>query len=236
MDSMRKRLCVILVRPKKPENVGLAARAMKNTGFENLRIVGQDALKRTSFVTAVHSTEILKAAVFFPDLESAVSDLNVVLASTSKKRKNFPLLSLKEAVRSIFQFPASSRVGLVFGNEITGLTSEELLRANFRFSIPQAVDQPSYNLGSAVLITLFSIFSHPSDKSGFAFEKPIPWKQQEESIWMIIKKLEEKQFIHDTNRKHVTEMIFGLFGRTALTEKEKNLLVALFAKGPDSLD
>ena len=53
---------------------------------------------------------------------------------------------------------------------------------------------------------------------------------------MILRKLENKKFIHETNKRHVTEMVFSLFGRTALTEKDRNLLLALFAKGPDSLE
>lgn len=236
MVSFRERLCVILARPAKPENIGLAARAMKNTGFESLRIVGLDRLDRKSFITAVHAEEILKKSSFYPDLKEAGSDLNVILASTSKKRKNFPLFSLKAAVDRIFQFPPSARIGLLFGNEITGLTSEELERANFRFTIPQAGDQPSYNLASAVLITLFSIFTQNRVDTGFAFEQPLPWKEQEESIRMILRKLENKKFIHETNKRHVTEMVFSLFGRTALTEKDRNLLLALFAKGPDSLE
>jgi len=236
MVSLRERLCVILVRPEKAENIGLAARAMKNTGFVNLRIVGLDRINRKSFVTAVHAEEILEKVSFFPNLEEAVADLNTILASTSKKRKNFPLYGLQGVTEVLFQFPDSVRIGLVFGNEITGLTSDELIHANFRFTIPQVGDQPSYNLGSAVLITLFSIFTHHRQDVGFAHEKPLSWTEQEEAIRMILRKLEEKKFIHETNRKHVTEMIFSLFGRVSLTEKEKNLLLALFAKGPDSLE
>jgi tRNA/rRNA methyltransferase len=34
------KFAVILVGPKNPENIGLVARNMKNTGFEELRLVG----------------------------------------------------------------------------------------------------------------------------------------------------------------------------------------------------
>ena len=158
--ALKKRFSVVLARPEKPENIGLAARAMKNTGFEHLRIIGLERFDRKSFVTAVHAQEILKGALFFSDLQTATSDLNILLAATSKKRKNYPLLSLDEAVSKIFLFPKTARIGLIFGNEITGLTSAVLARANFRFCIPQAGSQPSYNLASAVLLTLFSIYTH----------------------------------------------------------------------------
>ena len=234
MTSLKKRLSVILSRPQKPENIGLAARAMKNTGIENLSVVGMDKFEKKSFVTAVHSEEILKNAGFFPNLLEAASDMNIILASTKKKRKNFPLLSLDEAISKIFDFPDNTHIGLLFGNEITGLTSEELSLANFHFTIPQFGDQPSYNLASAVLLTLFSVYTYDKPTSDFSDEIPLPWKEQEECIQKILEKLEDKQFIHSENKKHVTERVFSLFGRLALTDKDRKLLLAIFSKGPDN--
>ncbi len=234
MTSLKKRLSVILSRPQKPENIGLAARAMKNTGFENLFLVGMDKLDRKSFVTAVHSQEILDRAKFFPNLLEATSDMNIILASTKKKRKNFPLLSLDDAVSKIFDFPDKTRVGLLFGNEITGLTSEELSLANFYFTIPQYGDQPSYNLASAVLLTLFSIYTYGKQTSDILEEMPLPKQEQEECIQRILEKLENKKFIRPDNKRHMTQRIFSLFGRLALTDKDKKLLLAIFSKGPDS--
>jgi tRNA/rRNA methyltransferase len=46
-------------------------------------------------------------------------------------------------------------------------------------------------------------------------------------------KLEKRRFIHRTNKRHMTEMIYDLFGRFALTEKDRKLLLALFSKGID---
>lgn len=156
------KFAVVLVRPKNPENIGLVARNMKNTGFEKLRLVGVKSVDQKSYVTAVHARDILERARFCPDVSEATADLDITFASTSKTRKNFPSVSLKDAVREMFQFPASTKIGLLFGSERTGLTSDELRSSNFRFMIPQATRQPSYNLASAVLLTLFHIFSPSS--------------------------------------------------------------------------
>lgn len=235
MTALSKRLSVILARPQKPENIGLAARAMKNTGFTNLKVVGMERFERKSYVTAVHAEDILDKAEFYPDLQEAVSDFNVIFASTSKKRKNFPLLSLDEAVVKIDGFPETTQFGFVFGNEITGLTSDELSLANFHFSIPQSGDQPSYNLGAAVLLTLFAIFTHNKQTSDNANAAPLPWNEQQDCIQQVIVKLKEKGFIHSDNKRHMTERLFDLFGRLAMTDKDRKLLLALFSKGPDSL-
>jgi len=225
------KFAVVLVRPKNPENIGLVARNMKNTGFDKLRLAGVKNVDKKSYVTAVHARDILERVRFYPDAGEATADLDIIFASTSKTRKNFPSVSLKDAVEEMFQFPASTKIGLLFGSERTGLTSDELRSSNFRFMIPQASRQPSYNLASAVLLTLFQIFAYDNFKEVEAIrEKPLSRKEQEECIRLILRKLEQKNFIHKTNKRHMTEMIYDLFGRFALTSKDRKLLLAIFSK------
>lgn len=229
----RKRFCVILVKPENPENIGLAARAMKNTGFEELRLVGLEAIDPEAARTAIHCRSILDRARLFPTLAEAVQDRHLVLASTARFRKTFTVFPLAGAVRTVLSFPHSARVGLVFGNERTGLSSEELGAANYVFYIPQAATQPSYNLASAVLLTLFALFSRSAGEIVARESLPIPRKEQEDCIRLILRKLERRDFIHATNRVHVTEMVQDLFGRMALTEKDRRFLLALLDRAAD---
>jgi tRNA/rRNA methyltransferase len=238
--NLRDRFVVVLARPESVENIGLAARAMKNTGFRNLRVVGRSRVEIGCPRTAVHANDILKEACFYADLASATADLNVVFASTAKQRQNFAVLPLDEAISKIFTFPPAAKIGLVFGNERTGLTSAELAASNFRWSIPQASRQPSYNLAAAVLITLFELLQRlimeeektkplPFLAGGATREVPLPRSEQEQCIRLIIKKLEEREFIHPTNRRHTTEMLYDLLGRLAMTDRDRKLLLAVFS-------
>ncbi|MBM3285195.1 MAG: hypothetical protein FJY81_04925 [Candidatus Aminicenantes bacterium] len=226
----RKRFAVILVRPEKQENIGLVARAMKNTGFSDLRVVGLDGFDAEAQRTAVHARDILGRARFYPDLRQAVRRLHLVFASTARVRSKFSILPLEEAVDFLFRYPASTRVGLLFGNERTGLTSEELGSANFVFSIPQAVRQPSYNISSAVLLTLFEILRRSPAAPVPLEKRPLPRDAQDECIRVVLMKLRQSGFIHETNETHVTRRVQDLFGRLALTDKDRKLLMAIFNK------
>jgi len=257
----RERFVVILVRPENVENIGLAARAMKNTGFRHLRVVGRSKVEIACPRTAVHAKDILKEASFYSELASATADLNLVFASTGKPRQNYSVLPLDEAVSKMFSFLPEARIGLLFGNERTGLTSTELAASNFRWTIPQASRQPSYNLAAAVLITLFEVFrrlifgtvlsahdpipriaSRGEEKLGpspfladsSTREVPLPRTDQEQCIRLIIQKLEERKFIHPTNRRHTTQMLNDLLGRLAMTDRDRKLLLAMFSHaGPN---
>ena len=233
----RERFVVVLVRPESLENIGLAARAMKNTGFRHLRVVGRSKIEIACPRTAVHAKDILKEASFYTDLHSATADLNLVFASTAKPRQNFSVLPLDEAVSKMFSFLPEARIGLLFGNERTGLTSTELAASNFRWTIPQASRQPSYNLAAAVLITLFEVFRRlpAQEVVGAAVrEVSLPRTDQEQCIRLIIQKLEQREFIHPTNRRHTTQMLHDLLGRLAMTDRDRKLLLAMFSEaGPN---
>jgi len=228
---VRRPISVILSNPELPDNLGLVARAMKNTGFRDLRLVGLPAVPERAFSVAVHSEDILRRAKFFSSLAEATADLDLVLAGTVRFRKDYVSLSLQEAVRSLFAFPASTRLGFLFGNERTGLSRDELRHSNACFVIPQAVSQPSYNLAAAVLLTLYAVFDHDREAEPLVFQRPLPRPDQEECIGRICLKLEEAGFIHDTNRRQLTDRIHSLFGRLALADEDKALMLAVFAKG-----
>ncbi|MGD9345686.1 MAG: RNA methyltransferase [Candidatus Aminicenantes bacterium] len=227
----KNRFAVILSRPENPENVGLVARSMKNTGFGDLRVVGISSLENKAFVTAVHAREILDNARFYSSVADAVRNLDIVFAATAKSRKNFSLIPMEDALNKISGFPGTTRIGFLFGNERTGLTSGELLHSNFRFKIPQSGVQPPYNLASAVLITLFSLFSRKEPVADIAYGQPLSRKEQEECVRRILLNLEKKGFSHKSNKKHVEEIVSDLLGRLTMTSEDRNLLLALFSKG-----
>jgi TrmH family RNA methyltransferase len=228
---VKDKFSVILCRPENPENIGLIARNMKNAGFNDLRLVGISSFEKKTFVTAVHAREILENARFYQGVSDAIENLDVIFAATAKARKNYSLLHMEEALDKMSDFTGTTKIGLLFGNERTGLTSEELLHSNFRFKIPQAGNQPSYNLASAVLITLFSIFSSQLSGLDDTCDPPLSRKEQEACIKRILLNLEIKGFIHETNKNHVEEMVYDLFGRLTMTAEDRNLLLALFSKG-----
>lgn len=224
------RLAVVLVRPDSPENVGLAARGMANTGFSDLRIVGLDRLEPPAWRTAVHAESIIEATRFFSSLDEAVADRELVLGSTARVRHDFPLVSLAEAAARIDEYPASARVGLVFGNERTGLTQAELGLANVRFHIPQISRQPSYNLGVAVTLTLHAVAFREGPPPALRRDLLLDHASQAEAGRRFAAMLDSLGFMHDTNRAFIVEKVRDIFFRMALTAKDRDIILAMFRK------
>jgi len=224
------RFAVVLVRPDSPENVGLAARGMANTGFTDLRVVGLDRLEPAAWRTAIHAETIIEGTRFFPSLAAAVADRDLVLGSTARVRSDFPLVALADGVARIAEYPAAARVGLVFGNERTGLTQPELGLANIRFHIPQASRQPSYNLGVAVTLTLHAIAFRTGPPPALRRDLALDHAAQAEAGRRFSDMLESLGFMHETNRAFIVEKVQDIFFRMALTAKDRDIILAMFRR------
>jgi TrmH family RNA methyltransferase len=228
---IRRMVSVVLARPESAENIGLVARAMANTGFRDLRIAGGRKPGPKAVRTAVHAESVLASARRFASVAEAVADLEAVFAATARPRKDFPCLAYDEAIARIRALPARTRIGLLFGNERTGLTSDEMKHSTYRFTIPQAARQPSYNLAAAVLLTLFPLFAAAAPPRPVSPEDvPLSRREQEECIVRILDVLRFRRFIPAGGERHVEHMVFELFGRLSMTAKDRRLLLAIFQK------
>ncbi|RRJ84325.1 tRNA/rRNA methyltransferase [Aestuariirhabdus litorea] len=156
-------IAFILVEPVLPENVGAAARALKTMGFRDLRLVNSEHHKAKQAQWLAHgSREILEQAQSYPDLDSAIADLDLVVGTTAKKRhqRNY-IYSPQELKPLIANKGEACRVGILFGREDQGLANEEIARCDLLTSIPLAASYPSLNLGQAVMLYAWELNQLP---------------------------------------------------------------------------
>lgn len=155
---------IILVEPIYAGNVGAVARIMNNFCFSSLRIVGS-VPEKNDFYLAMHSEHILEAAQLFPDLKSAVADLDRVIAFSRRVGKLKPVdMNPPEMAQYCARIP-HLKIGLVFGRETFGLTDEEADLCPLRCHIPANPAFPSINLAQAAAIAIWEIHRLPFSKT-----------------------------------------------------------------------
>lgn len=146
---------IILSRPQLGENIGAAARAMKNFGLTDLRLVApRDGWpNEKANVMAAGATGILENTKVFETLEEALGDLHLVYATTARERGvTKPVLTPQAAAAHLRAAVASgSKTGILFGGERSGLDNAEVSLATAVVNIPTA-SFASLNLGQAVLL------------------------------------------------------------------------------------
>lgn len=150
----------ILVQPAVPENVGFSLRAMKTMGFSNLRIVGEmdireDGLRKTAY----GSHDLLNRVQYFQSFRQSISDMDLVVGTTSKNRTSRKDVIDPSGLLSHLQLKQNSvhKVAIAFGSEENGLSNEDINQCHIVSTIPLQVDYPSLNLAQAVMIFAYEL-------------------------------------------------------------------------------
>jgi tRNA/rRNA methyltransferase len=149
---------LVLLRPRNPENLGAVARAMKNFGLSDWAIA---ELGTHDFATArrvaVHAEELLDRPRLVRTLDEAVADRAWVVGTSSRAVRGKRRLSPEEVAREALARAGAGGTALVFGDERSGLTNEELHRCHDLSAIPSGGAQPSLNLAQAVLVYCYEL-------------------------------------------------------------------------------
>jgi TrmH family RNA methyltransferase len=158
-EGWKQNVSFVLVEPGEAGNIGAAARAMKNMGFANLRLVRPGAaIDEEARRMARHSLDVLEGAALFGDLDEALRDCALVVGTTRRKGgRRGVFLPVGEAARKVRAFAEENRVAVLFGGERRGLLNEEAERCGLLFEIPADRAQPSLNVAQAVLLAAYEI-------------------------------------------------------------------------------
>ncbi len=146
---------VILSHPQMGENIGAAARAMKNFGLPELRLIAPQCRwpNERAEALAAGAGDILKNAKVYPDTGAALADIRLVLATTARDRDVLREILTPEAGARRLRAAARNGIAsaILFGGERAGLDNDELSLADAVITIPTA-EFSSLNLGQAVLL------------------------------------------------------------------------------------
>ena len=224
------KICDVLCRPEESRNIGAACRAMANNGISRLRIVG----KREDFdaervrILAIHAAYIWEEAEFYDSIEAATADCAISAATTrrrGKKRKG--KLFLPEEFCSFIQ-DTDAKVAVVFGNERTGLTDEEVAACSTAVTIPSDENFMSLNLSHAVQIICYHLFraSRPDFKG---YEK-IDLSRLDKTVECVADNLQKIGFFKIAGRTDMENFWRGILSRASLSESEAKYIEKTFTK------
>ena len=226
---LSKNIHFILVRPQLGENIGAAARSLKNFNFENLRLVSpRDSWpSKSATYTAVEAKDVVHKAKVFQNIDQAVADLDYVFATTSRSRSvNKNIIDLSKAIKIIKkQSIHNKKTGIFFGPEASGLSNDDLINANYLVNIPTSNKFKSLNLSHAVTIFAFELFTdsikfEPIVKNLYRSDDA---KKKEVNAFLnfLISHLEKVGFLKPAEKKQqMIRSVKNIFHRSSLSTQE----------------
>lgn len=157
MSNSLSHIRFVLVNTTHPGNIGAAARAMANMGFDQLTLVApkyfphQEATARAS-----GADDVLHQARVVDSLEAAIADCEIVVGTSARQRSlNWPLLTPRQTAAKLQQL--SGNVAVIFGCEQFGLSNEQLSLCHFHCCIPTNENFSSLNLAQAVQVLAYEL-------------------------------------------------------------------------------
>ena len=146
----------VLCRPRNPLNLGAAARALKNAGIQRWTIVEPQTLDfAAARRVAVHAEELLDRPQISRTLDDALSGCVLSVGTTTRTRPERTLLTPRQAAEKLIA--ARGEVAVVFGDERSGLSAEEVEAVDLLSTIPSAPEQPSWNLAQAIAVYAYEL-------------------------------------------------------------------------------
>lgn len=150
---------IVLCRPSHPGNIGAVARAMKNMGLTRLALVNPKLFPDPEAeARAAGATDVLAAARVCASLDEALAETVLAVALSARSRDLGPQTqTVRAAAAGLLTQAGQGQVALVFGNETSGLSNEELQRCQRSVTIPANPEFSSLNLGAAVQVMAYEL-------------------------------------------------------------------------------
>lgn len=224
-------VCVVLVRPQGAANIGAAARAMKNMGLRDLRLVGVSARRAAAALpVAVHARDVVEGARHCDTLAAAVADCGLVVGTTLRGglyRRGAE--SPARLAPLIVAQAARAPVALVFGPETHGLTRDDLRCCQRLLTIDADPEYGSLNLAQAVLLCCYELRRSAAAEAESAAEGEQPAAAGE--VLRLLDALESALlrigFLNPQNPDPILFAIKDLLGRAVLRPYEVRVLLGL---------
>jgi len=220
---------VVLVDPNHPGNIGAVARAMKNMGLTDLRLVRPKSFPHAEATArASGADDVLERARIHEEFDDAIAECGFVVGTSSRHRYlTLDLVEPRECAQRVAQAVQVSDVAIVFGSEKFGLTNVELARCHLMVTIPTAPDYASLNLGMAVQLIAYELWlaMRPGVPTPPPPEVPFATADEMNRLYEHVERvLEEIDFRDRHGGGHLMARIRRLFNRARLDQNEMNIL------------
>ncbi|CAB3791827.1 RNA methyltransferase [Paraburkholderia fynbosensis] len=238
----------VLVEPSHPGNVGAAARALKTMGFSRLVLVSPRVPHVQSDPEAIAmasgADDVLASAHVVPTLADALIGVHWSIALTARLREYGPPQWTPRAAAAVAHEQAvHGEIALVFGNERTGLSNEDVERCSALAHIPANPAYSSLNLAQAVQVLAYELrteYLSGDDATARALVtaqasvgqatqgEPAGPRAASDEIESMFTHLESAlvalDFLDPANPKKLMSRLRRLFARSGLEREEVNIV------------
>ena len=219
-------ISVVLLGTRYPENIGAAARAMRNMGIKQLVLVdpqNSDPAKIGKMATHA-ALEVVEQMNVCRTLPEALAEFNYVVGTTARlggRRK--VVSSPAKLAQRLISISHQNQIAILFGPEDRGLTNVDIRFCDILVNIPTA-EFPSLNLAQAVMIMCYEMFCFSREKPG-EYAPRLANRHELEAMYEQLKDvLLRISFINPANPDYFMNNLRHFGSRMQLRAKEVSII------------
>jgi TrmH family RNA methyltransferase len=219
---------IVLTRTSHPGNIGAAARAMKTMGLSQLVLVDPAVFPNSQAdAMASGAVDVLENAVVCSTLAEALADTTLALGVSARRRDIVAeVLTPRETSSRLLTEAQAGPVALVFGNETSGLSNEELGLCQGLVTIAANPDYSSLNLAAAVQVLSYEIRQAWLGQANWTQPEmdAATGDEVEKFYGHLETALADLEFLNPGSPGKLMLKLRRLFARTRLAKEEVNIL------------
>ena len=153
-------ISIVMTRPRYPENIGAAARAMCNMGIKKLVVVAPESydIENVRKLATHAASDVVDKIELYEHVREALAPYSYVVGTTARlggERRTISSPSVE--AEKLVSISRKNRVAVLFGPEDRGLSNDDIRLCHEIVNIP-ASDFSSLNVSQAVLIICYELF------------------------------------------------------------------------------
>ncbi|ERH03868.1 MAG: RNA methyltransferase, TrmH family, group 1 [Halorubrum sp. J07HR59] len=224
---------VVVVDSETSGNIGTIARAMKNFGLDDLRLVNPPDISRgtEAYGLAAHARDDVLANASEVTLSEIAENYHTVgctavTGEDSRRAVRFPFKTPRELAQSLER--VDTQTAILFGREGNGLSNDELAQLDEVCAIPAADDYPTLNLGQAATVLLYELRHLTVDQYQIPdIERERASQQDIERFHEYYAELLAASGFEDHRRDRARTLVRRLVGRSHPTDHEVTILMGV---------
>lgn len=223
---------IILSSPHYGGNVGSICRAMMNMGLSRLRIgnphgtLFEDELRKM----ALGAVSIYEQREEFATVAEALADCTVVGATSARTGfyRDHAKTAREWAPEALAEAARGGTVGVLFGNEVSGLANEELKLATHIIQIPSSPEYTSLNLSKAVMVVAYELYAGADQFESSTERSELATTDMRERMYAMWRQtLLDVGFMKDDKSEHMMMGLRRILSRGDLTEKDVKIMMGI---------
>jgi tRNA/rRNA methyltransferase len=220
---------IVLKQPRYSENIGAAARAMRNMGIRRLVVVDPENYDpNKALKLATHfASDIIDNTRICSDLREALSPFNYVVGATARLGKQRQVVHTpSKLAKKLIPISIENRIAMLFGPEDKGLSNEDIRYCHELVNIP-TTGFSSLNLAQAVMIMCYAFFTEGRD-SNQEFVPKLASRHELDGMYDQLRDILIRiSFINTENPDYWMNNLRHFFTRLQLRAKEVNIIRGL---------